>query len=147
MLESEKLGLLVWSPLAGGLLSGKVTRQQASEAGTRRAAVPFPPVDQERAYNIIDALTALSKQKDASVAQLAIAWLLHQPAVSSVLLGTRRIEQLEDNLGAVAIELSPADLQSLDEVSQLPPAYPGWMLQFWSAERRNQLAAMRRNRF
>ena len=139
MLSGEDLGLLVWSPLAGGLLSGKYNREQKGVSGSRRTALQFPPVEMERAYNIIDVLKEMAKQKQVSVAQLAIAWLLHQPRVTSVILGTKRIEQLTDNLGAIDILLSEEELRSLDRVSQLPAEYPGWMLDFWSQARVKQL--------
>lgn len=139
MAQSEGLGVLVWSPLAGGLLSGKFSRDTSTK-GTRRAAMAFPPVEMERAYNVIDVLREMAAHKGATVAQLALAWLLHQPHVTSVLLGTRRMEQLEDNLGAVDVRLSEEELRRLGEVSQLPPEYPGWMLEMWSQGRRQQLA-------
>ena len=143
MLGSEGLGLLVWSPLAGGLLSGKFGRERQGAEGSRRAAMAFPPVEMDRAYNVIDVLTEMADRKHVSVAQLAIAWLLHQPRVTSVLLGTKRIEQLDDNLGAVDVVLSEEELRSLDEVSKLPAEYPGWMLDFWSQARVQQLADAR----
>ncbi len=139
MLISEGLGLLVWSPLAGGLLSGKYSREQKGVEGSRRTAFEFPPVDIDRAYNIIDVLKDLAERKHVSVAQLAIAWLLHQPRVTSVILGAKRIEQLSDNLGAVDVVLSGDELRSLDQVSQLPAEYPGWMLNMWSQARAKQL--------
>ncbi len=139
MLSSEDLGLLVWSPLAGGLLSGKYSREQKGDEGSRRSAIQFPPVEMERAYNIIDVLKEMARQKQVSVAQLAIAWLLRHPRVTSVILGTKRIEQLTDNLGAVDILLSEEELRSLDQVSQLPAEYPGWMLDMWSQARVKQL--------
>ncbi|MEH2392406.1 MAG: aldo/keto reductase [Nostoc sp.] len=138
MLSSEDLGLLVWSPLAGGLLSGKYNREQQEHEGSRRTTFKFPPVEMERAYNIIDVLKEMAQHKQVSVAQLAIAWL-HQPHVTSVILGTKRIEQLTDNLGAINILLSEEELRSLDQVSQLPAEYPGWMLDFWSQARVQQL--------
>lgn len=138
MAQSEGLGLLVWSPLAGGLLSGKFSRDTRAE-GTRRSQVTFPPVELERAYDVIGVLQRLAGEK-GSVAQLALAWLLHQPHVTSVLLGTRRLEQLEDNLGAVDVSLSEGDLKALGDVSGLPAEYPGWMLDFWGQPRRQQLA-------
>jgi len=143
MLSSEDLGLLVWSPLAGGLLSGKYNREQQKHEGSRRSEFQFPPVEMERAYNIIDVLKEIAQQKEASVAQLALAWLLHQPRVTSVILGTKRIEQLTDNLGAIDILLSEEELRSLDQVSQLPAEYPGWMLDFWSQARVQQLENVR----
>jgi aryl-alcohol dehydrogenase-like predicted oxidoreductase len=143
MAAGEGLGLLAWSPLAGGLLSGKFSREKNAAEGSRRAAMSFPPVNMERAYNVIDALEELAQRKDASVAQLALAWLLHQPRVSSVLLGTRTIEQLNDNLGAVEVVFSADELAQLNGASQLPAEYPGWMLEMWSAARAKQLADAR----
>jgi aryl-alcohol dehydrogenase-like predicted oxidoreductase len=139
MLKSEGLGLLVWSPLAGGLLSGKFGRKQEVAEGSRRTAMAFPPVEMERAYTILDKLKEMASQKNASVAQLALAWLLHQPRVTSVILGTKKLEQLNDNLGAVEIVFSKEELRSLEEVSQLPAEYPGWMLGMWSQGRMEQL--------
>jgi aryl-alcohol dehydrogenase-like predicted oxidoreductase len=143
MAASEGIGVLAWSPLAGGLLGGKVRRGAQAAEGTRRAQVPFPPVDLDRAYAIIDVLDRLAAAKGVTVAQLAIAWLLHQPSVASVLLGVKRLDQLEDNLGAVTITLAADELQMLDEASKLPAEYPGWMLAMWSHDRVKQLAASR----
>ncbi len=139
MLTSEGLGLLVWSPLAGGLLSGKYSREQKGDEGSRRSVFEFPPVEMDRAYNIIDVLKEMAEQKHVSVAQLAIAWLLHQPRVTSVILGAKRIEQLSENIGSVDILLSEEELRSLDQVSKLPAEYPGWMLNMWSQARAKQL--------
>jgi aryl-alcohol dehydrogenase-like predicted oxidoreductase len=143
MLEGEGLGMLVWSPLAGGFLSGKYDRTTTTLEGTRRAAFAFPPVDAERGFDVIDALKALAEAKHASVAQLAIAWLLQRPKVSSVIVGARRIEQLNDNLGAVDITFTADELATLDAASRLPAEYPGWMLEMWSASRMTQLAETR----
>lgn len=143
MAADAGLGILAWSPLAGGLLSGKVGRESASAEGTRRAALDFPPVDMERTYDVIDALRAVAQAKNASVAQIALAWLLHQPNVTSVLIGTKKMEQLTDNLGAIDVVLSPEDLSALDAASKLPAEYPGWMIEMWSQARANQLAAAR----
>ncbi len=143
MLADEGVGLLVWSPLAGGLLSGKYTRDRQGDEGARRATFAFPPVDLDRAYNVIDVLAGLAASKGASVAQVALAWLLHQPRVTSVILGAKRAEQLVDNLGAVDVALSPDELRSLDEVSKLPAEYPGWMLGMWSQSRAQQLQEAR----
>ena len=139
MLTCEDVGLLVWSPLAGGLLSGKYSRDHQGEEGSRRTAFPFPPVEMDRAYNIIDVLKEMAAQKHVSVAQLALAWLLHQPRVTSVILGTKKIEQLNDNLGAVNVTFAEEELKSLDEVSRLPAEYPAWMLEMWSQARVQQL--------
>jgi len=143
MLDSEGIGLLVWSPLVGGLLSGKYGRDQSSEEGSRRNAVAFPPAEMDRAYNIIDILKGMAEQKRVSVAQLALAWLLHQPRVTSVILGTKKLSQLDDNLGAIDVTFSAEELKSLDDVSKLPIEYPGWMVEIWSGARRKQLEAAR----
>jgi aryl-alcohol dehydrogenase-like predicted oxidoreductase len=139
MLKSEGVGLMVWSPLAGGLLSGKYGRDQAGEEGSRRTKFDFPPVQRERAYDCIDAMRPIAKAHGVSVAQVALAWLLHQPQVTSVIVGAKRPEQLADNLAASAVVLSAAELASLDEVSRLPAEYPGWMFERQGEIRRKQL--------
>lgn len=126
MLRAEGLGLMVWSPLAGGFLSGKYA------AGTndgRRATFDFPPVNLERGDAVIAAMRPIAEAKGVSVAQVALAWLLHQPAVTSVIVGAKRIEQLQDNIRSTEVALSAEDLAALDAVSALPPEYPGWMLE------------------
>jgi aryl-alcohol dehydrogenase-like predicted oxidoreductase len=128
MLASEGVGLMVWSPLAGGLLSGKYSRADEQGDGGRRASFDFPPIDKSRAYDIIDAMRPIAAAKGVSVAQVALAWLLHQPAVSTVIIGAKRIDQLEDNLGAVEVTLSAEERGTLDEVSKLPAEYPRWMI-------------------
>jgi aryl-alcohol dehydrogenase-like predicted oxidoreductase len=126
MLASEGVGLMVWSPLAGGFLSGKFTRDGEGEG--RRAGFDFPPVNKERGFDIIDVLRELAATKGRSVAQLALGWLLHQKAVSSVIIGAKRPDQLADNLGAVDVAFSAEELARLDAVSKLAPEYPGWMI-------------------
>jgi len=135
MLLSEKVGLMVWSPLAGGLLSGKYDRRNEQGGGGRRASFDFPPVDRERGYEVIDAMRRVAEAKGRSVAQIALAWLLHQPAVTSVIIGAKRPEQLTENLAAADIALSPDELRALDAVSALPREYPGWMLERQGANR------------
>ncbi|MFI5014107.1 MAG: aldo/keto reductase [Hyphomicrobiales bacterium] len=135
MLTAEKVGLLVWSPLAGGLLSGKYDRSNTQGADGRRANFDFPPVDRERAYAVIDAMRPIAKARDATVAQVALAWLLHQPSVTSVIVGAKRVSQLTENIGAADIALSAEDLKSLDAASALPKEYPGWMLERQGANR------------
>lgn len=129
MLTSEQVGLMVWSPLAGGFLSGKYTREGAGEEGARRATFDFPPVDKARAFDIIDAMRPIATAHGCSVAQVALAWLLHQPVVTSVIIGAKRLDQLTDNIGASDLVLSEDELTALDAVSRLPAAYPGWMLE------------------
>jgi aryl-alcohol dehydrogenase-like predicted oxidoreductase len=137
MLKSEKMGLMVWSPLAGGLLSGKYDRETQSKEG-RRATFDFPPVDKSRTFDVIDAMRPIAAAHGATVAQVALAWLLHQPVVTTVIIGAKRIEQLEDNLKAVGVKLTAADLTVLDKVSALPAEYPGWMVAFQGSSRRPQ---------
>jgi aryl-alcohol dehydrogenase-like predicted oxidoreductase len=127
MLTSEKVGLMVWSPLAGGLLSGKYDRNNAAGGDGRRATFDFPPVDRMRADAVIDAMRPIAQARNCTVAQVAIAWLLHQPAVTSVIIGAKRVGQLAENIGAIDVALSPEDLKSLDAASTLPKEYPGWM--------------------
>ncbi|MCP4686561.1 MAG: aldo/keto reductase [Desulfobacterales bacterium] len=128
MLESEGVGLMVWSPLAGGLLSGKYGRDAAREEGSRRTTFDFPPVELERAYDVIDAMRPMAAARGVSVARISLAWLLHQPRVTSVIIGAKRIEQLDDNIAAADITLSAEERERLDIVSRLPAEYPAWML-------------------
>ncbi|MGC9151377.1 MAG: aldo/keto reductase [Microbacter sp.] len=127
LLKDQKLGLMVWSPLAGGLLSGKYTRDNASAEG-RRKNFDFPPVNIDKAYRIIDVMASIAKNKNATIAQIALAWLLHQPAVTSVIIGAKTPEQLADNLKSTDIQLTNEELTQLNEVSKLSPEYPGWMI-------------------
>lgn len=140
MLKSENVGLMVWSPLAGGLLSGKYSRDGQAEAGSRRISFDFPLIDKERAFDCVDVMRKIAESKEVSVAQIALAWLLHQPVVSSVIIGAKRVEQLDDNIAATAISLSQEELAELDAVSALPREYPGWMLERQGVYRRQQLA-------
>jgi aryl-alcohol dehydrogenase-like predicted oxidoreductase len=146
MLNSEQVGLMVWSPLAGGFLSGKYSRDDEQAGDGRRAGFDFPPVDRDRGYAVIDAMRPIAEAKGVSVAQVALAWLLHQPAVTSVIIGAKRQEQLTDNLAAVDVELSVEDLAVLDGASKLPAEYPGWMLSFQGGNRIEQAAAVRHPR-
>ncbi|MCI2420599.1 aldo/keto reductase [Saccharopolyspora sp. K220] len=127
MLTAEQLGLLVYSPLAGGLLSGKFDRSGTTDEDARRAKAAIPPVDVDRAFDIIDALREIAGRHDATVAQVALAWVLAKPAVTSVIVGARRPEQLTGNLGALDTELTAQDLEELDGLSRPAPTYPGWM--------------------
>jgi aryl-alcohol dehydrogenase-like predicted oxidoreductase len=135
LLEAEKMGLLVWSPLAGGLLSGKFSRENQKPEGTRRSEFDFPLVDKERAWKVIDAMQPIAEAHGCSIARIALAWLLAKPVVTSVIIGAKRPEQLEDNLAAVDVALSAEEIKLLDEVSALPPEYPGWMLRVQGANR------------
>jgi aryl-alcohol dehydrogenase-like predicted oxidoreductase len=127
LLNDQKIGLMVWSPLAAGLLSGKYKRNGQAEAGGRLNNFASFPVDKERAFNIIEVLQPMAESKNATLAQLSLAWLLHQSAVTSVIIGANKMEQLDDNLKSVDIVFTHDELKTLDEVSKLPVEYPGWM--------------------
>ncbi|WP_017733817.1 aldo/keto reductase [Nafulsella turpanensis] len=136
LLKDQRMGLMVWSPLAGGLLSGKYDRNGNGPEGSRRVEFDFPPVDKDKAFDILDIMHRMADEKGISVARLALAWLLHQRAVSSVIIGAKRVDQLEDNLKAVEVTLSPEELQRLDEVSRPAATYPGWMIERQSQDGR-----------
>ena len=140
MLTEEKLGLMVWSPLAGGLLSGKFGPGANSPEGARRATFDFPPVDKDRAWPVVEAMREIGKAHEVSVARVALAWLLAKPDVMSVIIGAKTTEQLDDNLAAVDLTLTAEEIAKLDEVSALPPEYPGWM--FADAGRQPPAAAV-----
>ncbi len=135
LLEDQQLGLMVWSPLAGGLLSGKYYRNTASAEG-RRVNFDFPPVDKEKAFDIIEAMQPVASAKGVSVAQIALAWLLHQPVVTSLIIGAKNLQQLDDNLKSVDISLDSSELGKLDAVSKLQPEYPAWMIERQGADRK-----------
>jgi aryl-alcohol dehydrogenase-like predicted oxidoreductase len=131
LLRDQKLGLMVWSPLAGGLLSGKYkAADDKGPAGGRRTTFDFPPVNKERAFKCVDAMRPLAQQHQVSVAQIALAWILSKPFVSSVIIGARSMDQLRDNIAASRVKLTEDEIKALDEVSGLPQEYPGWMLGF-----------------
>jgi aryl-alcohol dehydrogenase-like predicted oxidoreductase len=138
--NDQKLAILPWSPLAGGLLSGKFTRDGQGPHGARRVAFDFPPVDRERAFNVIDAMRPIAEAHDVSIARVALAWLLHQPHVTSVIIGAKTREQLLDNTAATTLKLSADELAALGKVSALPPEYPGWMTERQSVDRLAALA-------
>jgi len=128
VLADQQMGLMVWSPLAGGLLSGKYAREQEGPAGSRRTAFDFPPVDRERAFACIDAMRSIGDAHGVSVARVALAWLLAQTHVTTIIIGAKNEQQLRDNIEATALKLTQEDLGALERVSALPPEYPGWML-------------------
>ena len=135
LLQAERVGLLVWSPLAGGLLSGKYSRDNQAPEGARRSGFDFPIVDKERAWNVLDVMRPIADAHGCSPARVALAWLLSKEAVTSVIVGAKHLAQLEDNLAAMDVELAADDIRRLDEVSTLPPEYPGWMLAAMGADR------------
>jgi aryl-alcohol dehydrogenase-like predicted oxidoreductase len=135
MLTSEQLGLMVWSPLAGGLLSGKFGPGSNNPQDARRTNFDFPPVDRDRAWKCVEVMREVGEAHGASVARVALAWLLAKPAVMSIIIGAKTLEQLDDNLAAVDLTLTPEEIARLDEVSELPSEYPGWMFSRQGASR------------
>jgi aryl-alcohol dehydrogenase-like predicted oxidoreductase len=135
LLNDQRIGLMVWSPLAGGLLSGKFGPGSNGPEGARRAAFDFPPVDKERAWKCVDVMRRISEGHGVSVARVALAYVLAKPFVSTVIIGAETMEQLDDNLAAATLSLTAEDLKALDDVSALPGEYPGWMLARQGAER------------
>ncbi len=136
MLTEEKLGLMVWSPLAGGLLSGKFGPGAPTPEGARRTAFDFPPVDTTRAWACVAVMREVAAAHGVSVAQVALAWLLAKPQVMSIIIGAKSLAQLEDNLAAADLVLTAEELTRLDEVSALHSEYPGWMLERQGGTRR-----------
>ena len=136
MLAEEKLGLMVWSPLAGGLLSGKFGPGAPTPEGARRTTFDFPPVDTGRAWACVAAMREVAAAHGVSVAQVALAWLLAKPHVMSVIIGAKTLAQLDDNLAATDLALAAEELAKLDEVSALPAEYPGWMFERQGNSRR-----------
>lgn len=140
MCKSEGVSILPWSPLAGGLLSGKFDPQKQGPKDSRRSGFDFPPVNGERLPAVLEALRAVSDATGVSVARIALAWHLTRPHVTSVIIGAKRREQLVDNLAAVDVKLSPEHVKVLDDASALPPEYPGWMVEFQNREARGTAA-------
>jgi aryl-alcohol dehydrogenase-like predicted oxidoreductase len=131
LMQDQKLGLMVWSPLAGGLLSGKFSSaEDKGPAGARRGAFDFPLVDKARAFKCVDAMRPMAAARKVSVAQIALAWLLAKPFVTTVIIGAKSMDQLRDNIDSTRVHLDDAEMKQLDEVSALPPEYPGWMLAY-----------------
>jgi aryl-alcohol dehydrogenase-like predicted oxidoreductase len=131
LIQDQKLGLMVWSPLAGGLLSGKFgSAEDKGPAGARRGAFDFPLVDKGRAFKCVDAMRPMAVARNVSVAQIALAWLLAKPFVTTVIIGAKSMEQLRDNVDSTRVQLDDAERRQLDEISALPAEYPAWMLSF-----------------
>jgi aryl-alcohol dehydrogenase-like predicted oxidoreductase len=127
--EYHNIGILVWSPLAGGFLAGKYDRGKAAPTATRFAeSGQFVPFDKDMGYRVVDALKEVARRNDATPARVALAWVLGRPAVSSVIIAARTLDQLEDNIRAVDLRLTAGDLEILDDVSDPGTPYPRWMV-------------------
>jgi len=131
--REEGIGVLPWSPLSGGFLSGKYARDDPHPEGARRVNFDFPLIDVERGFDAVDALARIAKERGASVAQVALAWLLAQPGVTSIIIGANKMSQLEDNLKAADLELTALEIEVLSATTAPRPLYPQWMI-----ERQNQ---------
>jgi aryl-alcohol dehydrogenase-like predicted oxidoreductase len=136
LLNEEKLGLLVWSPLAGGLLTGKYDPNAPAPTDARRAKFDFPPTDKTRTAACLAAMREMALAHQVSIARVALAWLLTRPHVTSVIIGATKMEQLSDNLAAATLTLTNDEVSRLDELSALPPEYPGWVIPMQSGHRR-----------
>jgi aryl-alcohol dehydrogenase-like predicted oxidoreductase len=128
MAKSENIGIMPWSPLAGGFLSGKYTRNTELAGDSRRDAFDFPPINKSKAYDLIDLMAEIGKNHDVSVANVALNWVIRQPGMTSTIIGAKNLQQLNDNISSVDLQLTPQEMQSLTEASTLPPEYPGWMV-------------------
>lgn len=128
MCEDQGLGIMTWSPLAGGFITGKYRRDQKDPEGSRRTNFDFPPIDKEKGYDLVEALDALAKAKDSTIPRLALSWVLQQRGITSAIIGAKRIDQLEDNLAAVDVEWTEEELAQLAELTAPPRLYPYWML-------------------
>ena len=135
LMRAEGVGLMVWSPLAGGLLSGKYGPGSNGPEGARRVTFDFPPVDRDRAWACVAEMREVAAAHEVSVARVALAWLLAKPWVSTIIIGAKTVEQLDDNLAATTLRLSEEEVARLDAVSALPSEYPGWMLERQGAGR------------
>jgi len=134
--QAERLAILPWSPLAGGLLSGKFDPDKKGPEGARRTTFDFPPVDKARLPKVLGALREVAAATNTSVARVALAWQLTKPFVTSVIIGAKNVEQLTDNLAAAELALAPELTAKLDEASALPSEYPGWMVDWQNRDAR-----------
>ncbi len=128
LLQDQKLGLMVWSPLAGGLLTGKFKPESKGPDGARRSNFDFPVVNKDRAFKCVDAMRPIAEKHKVTIAQVALAWILSKDFVSTVIIGAKNSSQLRDNIQSTQVVLDAEDFKSLEDVSALPPEYPGWML-------------------
>ena len=133
--REEHLAVLPWSPLSGGFLTGKYRRDNPNPEGARRSGFQFPPIDEERGFEAIDALDQIAKTRNVSIAQIALAWLLAQSGVTSIIIGANKMSQLEDNLKAADLELSPAEIEQLSQTTLPKTLYPQWMIERQNAAR------------
>ena len=127
--REEDIGVLPWSPLSGGFLSGKYTRDNPSPEGARRSGFQFPPIDEARGFDAVEELARIAEKRSASIPQVALAWLLAQPGITSVIIGANKMSQLEGNLKAADFELTSEEVESLSATTAPYIQYPEWMVQ------------------
>ncbi|MGA3013159.1 MAG: aldo/keto reductase [Bacteroidales bacterium] len=128
MAQSEGISIIPWSPLAGGFLSGKFRRNIIAAGNSRRDSFDFPPINKEKAYNIIDIMDVVAKQHDVSIAAVALNWVIKRPGITSTIIGAKNLQQLNENINATNLQMTSEEVQRLDEVSILASEYPGWMI-------------------
>ncbi|SDG19312.1 aldo/keto reductase [Chitinophaga filiformis] len=128
-MQHAGIGMTIWSPLAGGFLSGKYTREGAKDQDNRLSGFDILPFDKEKGYDVVDVLKEIAATHSASPAQVALSWLLAKPVVSSILVGASKLHQLENNLKAVEVELSDTEIKTLDDLTQPGVSYPHWFVQ------------------
>lgn len=128
MAKSENIGIMPWSPLAGGFLSGKYTRNNEIAGDSRRDTFDFPPINKSKAYDLIDLMAEIGKNHNISVASVALNWVVRQPGMTSTIIGAKNSQQLNDNIASVDLQLSSDEMLRLNEASALSPEYPGWMV-------------------
>ncbi|MGO4912765.1 aldo/keto reductase [Leeuwenhoekiella sp. W20_SRS_FM14] len=136
MAADHNLAIFPWSPLAGGFLTGKYAREGSSEKGSRRADFDFPPINKDKAFNLVDVMQEIAIAHNVTVAEIALAWVRHQKGVTSTIIGAKTIKQLHSNIKSTEINLSKNDLDKIDAVSAKPDLYPGWMVERQSEYRK-----------
>ncbi len=128
--QDAGIGTMIWSPLAGGLLSGKYNKESLTDKDNRLSGFDFLPGDKALAFKVVEELRVIAAKHDASVPQIALAWLLHKPGVSNIIVGASKLTQLEDNLGAINIALSNEEMECLNNLTSPAMLYPNWFQQF-----------------
>ena len=129
MAIAENLGIMPWSPLAGGFLSGKFTRKGQKAGDSRRDEFDFPPVNKEKAYDIIEQMQEIATIHGVTVARVALAWMLRKKGITSIIIGAKREEQLRENIASTTLILTADEMSRLDRISELSKEYPGWMVE------------------
>jgi aryl-alcohol dehydrogenase-like predicted oxidoreductase len=133
--REEGIAVLPWSPLSGGFLTGKYRRDNPHPEGARRSGFDFPPIDEARGFDAVDALDEIARARRVTIAQVALAWLLAQPGVTSIIIGANKMSQLEDNLKAADLQLTPEEIERLSRTTAPAAIYPQWMIERQNAGR------------